>query len=263
MLTERSLKHKQEVYICFVDYEKAFDRVDWKNLINALRRMGVDWRERRLIGNLYLGQKVRIRIEGEYSEPELIGRGVRQGCPLSPLLFNIYIEELIREALEDTEEGIKVGGKIIKALRFADDQAMLAGSLSDLQRMMDRLNLVSVNYNMKINTKKTKVMRVSKGSESAMKIIVAGEIIEQVKEFCYLGSMISNYARCHREIRRRIAMEKEAFPRRKELQRGGLKRWFKKRMVKKLIWSVTLYCSETWTLREEDVTRLEAFEMWM
>src|SRR6218665_654554 len=59
---------------------------------------------------------------------------------------------------------------------------------------MDRLNMVSVNYNMKINTKNTKVMRVSKGSESTMKIVVAGEIIEQVKEFCYLESMISDDA---------------------------------------------------------------------
>jgi len=105
-------------------------------------------------------------------------------------------------------------------------------------------------------------MQISKWAESALKITVAGEIIKQVKEF-YLGSIISNDARCHREIKRRIAMEKEAFPRRKELQRGGLKRCLKKRMVKKLIWSVTLYCAETWTLREEDVTRLEAFEMWM
>src|SRR6218665_1830660 len=71
---------------------------------------------------------------------------------------------------------------------------MLAGSLSGLQRMMDRLTMVSVNYNMKINIKKTNVLRVSKGSESAMKIVFAGEIIEQVKEFCYLGYMISDDA---------------------------------------------------------------------
>ena len=71
---------------------------------------------------------------------------------------------------------------------------MLAGSLSDLQRMMDRLTMVSVNYNMKITTEKTNVLRVSKGSESAMKIVFAGEIIEQVKEFCYLGNMISDDA---------------------------------------------------------------------
>ena len=71
---------------------------------------------------------------------------------------------------------------------------MLAGSESDLQRMMDRLNMVSVNYNMKINTKNTKVLRVSKISESDMKIVVAEEIVEEVKEFCYLGSMIPDDA---------------------------------------------------------------------
>src|SRR6218665_1183429 len=66
-----------------------------------------------------------------------VGRGVRQGCPLSPLLFNIYIEELVREAVEDLEEGIKVGRRWIKALRFADDQAMVAKSQKGLQTMME------------------------------------------------------------------------------------------------------------------------------
>ena len=83
MLTERSLQHAQNVYVCFVDYEKAFDRVglDWKKLMNALRRLEEDWKDRRLIRNLYMGQKV----EGECSEPGVIGRGVRQGYPLSPI----------------------------------------------------------------------------------------------------------------------------------------------------------------------------------
>ena len=92
VLTERSIQHGQDIYVCFVDYEKAFDRVDWKKLMHALRRIGVDWKDRRLIGNLYMGQKVRIQIEGEFSEPGVIGRGVRQECPLSPILFNIYID---------------------------------------------------------------------------------------------------------------------------------------------------------------------------
>jgi len=60
MMTERSLENNQEVYICFVAYEKAFDRVDWKKLVNILRRMGVDWRDIKLIGNLYMGQKIRV-----------------------------------------------------------------------------------------------------------------------------------------------------------------------------------------------------------
>src|SRR6218665_687574 len=124
LLMERSLQHGQNIYVCFVDYEKAFDRVDWKKLMNALRRIGVDWKDRRLIGNLHMGQKVRIRIEGECSEPGVIGRGVRQGCPLSPILrlFNIYIEEMMREAMEEMTEVIKVGGQLTNALRFADDQ---------------------------------------------------------------------------------------------------------------------------------------------
>src|SRR6218665_463743 len=135
VLTEKSIQNGQDVYICFVDYEKAFDRVEWRRLVHALRRMIIDWRDRRLIGNLYMGQQMRARIDGEYSEPGKVGRGMRQGCPLSPLglLFNIYIEELVREAVEDLEEGMKVGGRWIKALRFADDQAMVAKSQKGLQ----------------------------------------------------------------------------------------------------------------------------------
>src|SRR6218665_3700112 len=64
-------------------------------------------------------------------------------------------------------------------------------------------------------------------------------------------------------MRKRIAMGKEAFLKRKELLRGGLKRSLKKRMIKTLIWSVTLYCAETWTMRQVDIARLEAFEMWI
>ena len=78
LLTERSIQHGQDICVCFVDYEKAFDRVDWKKLMHALRRIEVDWKDRRLIGNLYMGQKVRINI-GEFSEPRVIGRGERQG----------------------------------------------------------------------------------------------------------------------------------------------------------------------------------------
>ena len=107
-----------------MDYEKAFDRIDWIKLMRILRRIGVDWSDRRLIGNLYMGQSFRIRIEGELSEPGEIGRGTRQGCPLSPLLFNIYIEGFVEEAIEGEEEGVRIGGRLLKVIRFADDQAM-------------------------------------------------------------------------------------------------------------------------------------------
>jgi hypothetical protein len=260
-IAERSLEVQQDVYICFVDYEKAFDRVNWKKLMNILRRIGVDYRDRRLIGNLYMGQTVMIRIEGENSEPGVLGRGVRQGCPLSPLLFNIYAEELIREALSKSSEGIKVGGKLINALRFADDQAIIAGTNEGLQMLMDLLNEASEEYGMKINLKKTKVMQISRHPVN-ITVVIEGNTLEQVQEFCYLGSLITEDGKCHKEIRRRIAMGKEAYTKRRPLI-GKLNKTLQKRLVKTLIWPVTLYGSETWTLRKTDLQRLEAFEMWI
>lgn len=78
------------MFACFIDFEKAFDRVDWMKLMDILTRLGFDTKERRLINNLYNAQQVRIRIEDKESEAAFIGRGVRQGCILSPLLFSIY-----------------------------------------------------------------------------------------------------------------------------------------------------------------------------
>src|SRR6218665_792169 len=97
-----------------------------------------------------------------------------------------------------------------------------------------------------------------------VRINIGGKEIEQVMEFCYLGSVITTDAKCHREIRRRIAIGKEAFSKRRELLRGKVNRTLKIRtcMIKTLIWSVVLYGAETWTMRKEDIKRLEAFEMW-
>ena len=120
--------------------------------------------------------------------------------------------------------------------------------------MMEHLERTSKEYGMKINSKKTKVMKISRKEKTTLRIIINGERIEQVEEFCYLGSVVTTDAKCHSEIRR-IAMGKEEFMMRKELVRGGLSRNLKKRMIKTLIWSVALYGSETWTLRKEDTRR--------
>jgi len=161
-ICEPSLEHGNDVYICFVDFEKAFDRIDWVLMLKILKKIGVDWKDRRLITSLYMSQKAVVKIQQEFSGESEIGRGVRQGCCISPLLFNIYAEAMMEEAMEDIEEGIKVGGKLLKDVRFADDQAMIAGSESGLQRIMDSLNTTAIKYGMKINIKKTKVMKVSK-----------------------------------------------------------------------------------------------------
>ena len=103
ILCERRLEFNEELFICFVDFEKAFDRVEWTKLLEILEKIGVDWR--RLI-SLYMKQTAVVRTENGNSEPADIGRGVRQGCLLSPLLFSIYAEMMMVEAMEDIEEGV-------------------------------------------------------------------------------------------------------------------------------------------------------------
>ena len=100
----------------FVDHEKAFARVDWK--------------ERRLLSNLYLKQRIKVRIGEEMSEGREIGRGVRQGCPLSPTLFNIYLEELMTNCFLNMG-GVNIGGRRIKCIRFTDGMALLAEEHAD------------------------------------------------------------------------------------------------------------------------------------
>jgi len=151
----------------------------------------------------------------------------------------------------------------VQAVRFADDQAMVANSNAGLQRLMDNLNKTSEEFGMKINLKKTKVMRISRKEGSKITINIGGVKLEQVKQFNYLGSTLTEDCKCHNEIRRRIILGKEAFNKNNELLRGKLKLCLKKRLIKTLIWSVVLYGSETWTMQKEDIKRLEAFGMWL
>ena len=170
---------------------------------------------------------------------------------------------MMKEAMEDVKDGITVGDHLIKAVRFADDQAMVAHSKEGLQNIMSKLNEVVVLYKMKINEKKTKVMMIGKEEAEQIRITINGNTLEQVHQFKYLGSLLSEDGRSEKEIRARIAMAKNAFNRHQKLLSSNLEKNLKKRLVKSLVWSVLLYGSETWTMKKADVKRLESCEMWM
>ena len=127
--------------LCLVDFEKAFDRVNWVKLMEILKRIGVDWRDRRLVTNLYMSQEVCVRVNGDLSEPGAMGRGVRQVCLMSPLLFSLYVEMMMEEAMEDAEERVKEGGYLLRDVKFADDQGMVASTEKELQKIMDGLRV--------------------------------------------------------------------------------------------------------------------------
>ena len=113
--------------------------------------------------------------------------------------------------LDNINEGVNVGGELVKDVRFAYDQGMVAETEKGLQKIMDSLNEISQKYGMKINVKKTKVMVISRKGSGVVKITLNG----QVAKFCYLGAWIIEDGRCDTEIRSRIALAKAAFNRRK------------------------------------------------
>src|SRR6218665_1363216 len=116
--------------------------------------------------SLYDNQQAAVRIDKETTEWFRIGKGVRQGCLMSPLSFNGYSEKVMRESAEALSWiGITISGRIINNLRYADDIVLVATSKETLQQLMDRVNEASGKYGLEINTKKTKVMVVSRTCE--------------------------------------------------------------------------------------------------
>ena len=262
VLYEKAIHFGQSTYICFVDYEKAFDRINWQKLMDILKIIGLDWRERNAIWELYTNQSAVIQVGEEFTDPAEIGQGTRQGGILSTILYNIYAQFMKDEALENCDDGVKVNGTIIPSIRFADDKAMVCNTNTGLQRIMDKLNETGRKYGMKINLKKTKVMRITHTSNKNIKIIIDGIRIEAVTEFKYLGSIITDDGRCETEIRRRIAKAKTAFRDNENFLTSNAKLELRKRLVKSIVWSNALYSAETWTLLRTDIKRMEAFEMW-
>ena len=128
---------------------------------------------------------------------------------------------------------------------------------------MERLNATAEVYRMKININKTKVMRVSKSGGGRVSIMLEGKQVEQVRNFKYLGSTLSDDSRYDTGIKIRIALAKEAFSKRKELLTKRFSRRVKKKLIKTLVWTTLSYGSETWTLRKDEIRRLEAMEMWL
>jgi hypothetical protein len=98
IISERTLEIDVELSVCFMDWQKAFDQVNWTELMQILKETGIDWRERRLISNLYMAQSVKVRLNRGQTRSVKIGRGVRQECYLSPILFNLYNKYLTKEA---------------------------------------------------------------------------------------------------------------------------------------------------------------------
>ena len=174
-MMETSKEHNRNVYMCFIDYKKAFDCVDHERLWVILQEVGVPVHLIVLLRTLYTKLEATIRTEFGETDTINIGKGVMQGCILSPLLFNTYAENIMREALEDWDGGIINGGRRIINLIYAEDTTLIAETKNDLIAIMDRVKLASEKAGLYLNVGKTKVMITEDQGEMVYHTIVDGK----------------------------------------------------------------------------------------
>ena len=128
-IMEKAREFQKNIYFCFIDYAKAFDCVDHKKLWKTLQEMGIPAHLTCLLRNLYAGQETTVRTRHGTTDWFQIGKGVHQGCILSPCLFNLYAEYIMRNAgLDEAQVGIKIAGRYINNLGYADDTTLRAES---------------------------------------------------------------------------------------------------------------------------------------
>ena len=136
-IMENAKEFQKHIYFCFLDYAKAFDSVDHNKLWKIVKEIGISDRLACLLRNLHSGQEATVRNGHGTTEWFQNGKGVRQGCILSPCLFNLYAGYIMRNAgLEEAQAGIKIAGRNMNNLRYADDTTLMAESEEELKSLL-------------------------------------------------------------------------------------------------------------------------------
>jgi len=177
--------------------------MDHNKLWKVLKEMGIPDHLICLLRNLYAGQEATVRTGHRTTDRFQIGKGVYQGCILSPCLFNLYAEYIMRNpGLEEAQAGIKIAGRNINNLRYADDTTLMAESEEELKSLLMKVKEESENIGLKLNIQKTKIM--ASGPITSWQI--DGETVETVAAFIFGGSRITEEGDCSHEIKRLLLL---------------------------------------------------------
>jgi hypothetical protein len=260
-IIEKRREYNMETHIAFVDYEKAFDRVDRDQLWEIMEEKGYPLHLIRVLKNIYAKTEIIIDTGVGKAGPLRTNVGVRQGCSLSPTLFNIYIDEIVRRWKNEVFRGIRLSPseRYINTMLFADDQFIIQPTEDDLQRSIFKLQTICSEFNFKISTSKTKVMAFLGKEPLRTKIELNGKPIEQVSHFKYLGCDISY------EHDRDIGEKIQKF----QMICGTINRTLKNKartdtqlkFYKTMAVPTVMFGSETWTDTKKGYSKVQAAEM--
>ena len=186
-LDHQKSRRVPDSHFCFVDSAKAFNCVDHNKLWKILKEMEIPDHLTCLLRNLYAGQEATLRTGHGTTDWFPIGEGVRQGCILSPCLFNLYVEYIMKNAgLEEAQARIKIAGRNINNLGYADDTTPMAESEEELKSLLMKVKEESEKVGLKLYIQKTKIM--ASGPITSWE--VDGETVETVSDFI-LGALKS------------------------------------------------------------------------
>uniref|UniRef100_A0A8B9Y6I0 RNA-directed DNA polymerase n=1 Tax=Bos mutus grunniens TaxID=30521 RepID=A0A8B9Y6I0_BOSMU len=210
-----------------------------------------------LLRNLYAGQEATVRTGHGPTDWFQIGKGVRQGCMLSPCLFNFYAEYTMRNAgLEEAQAGIKIAGRNTNHLRYADDTTLMAESEEELKSLLMKVKVESEKVGLKLSIQKMKIMASSP--------ITSWEIDgETVSDFIFGGSKITADGDCSQEIKRRLLLGRKVMTNLDSIFKNrDITLPTKVRLVKAMVFPVVMYKCESWTVKKAKHQRIDAFELW-
>jgi hypothetical protein len=261
-IMEKATEHNQDLFINFIDFRQAFDCIWHEGIWRTMQHAGIPEKMIAMVKNIYGKSMSAIKMDKKITEYFQTKTGVRQGCILSPYLFNLVLEAIMNTSLKNTEVGIKVAGTQMNNLRFADDIGLLATTIPELQHITTEIDKNSRRFGLQINIDKTKVMAVEKKRNKELHINISGKEVEQVDKFVYLGGLITANGSNEEDIQRRIGLTSQAFGKLNKIWRSkGITKNTKIRIYETLIKPILLYGSECWTIRKSDEHRIMVAEM--
>src|SRR5574337_782867 len=246
-IIEKAMEFQKSIYFCFIDYAKAFDCVDHNKLWKILQEMGIPEHLICLLRNLYAGQEATVRTGHGTTDWFQIGKGVRQGCILSPCLFNFYAEYIMRNAgLEEAQAGIKIAGRNINSLRYADDTTLMAESEEELKSLLMKVKVESEKVGLKLNIQKTKIL--------ASGPITSWEIDgETVRDFIFGGSKITADGDCSHEIKSHLLLGRKVMINLDSILKSrDITLSTKICLVKAMVFPIVMYGCESWTIKKAE-----------
>uniref|UniRef100_A0A2S2N6G4 Retrovirus-related Pol polyprotein LINE-1 n=2 Tax=Schizaphis graminum TaxID=13262 RepID=A0A2S2N6G4_SCHGA len=260
-VVEKSHEYNKDTYLLFVDFKAAYDSINRDKLWEVMESLGIPAKLTRLIKSCTYNSKSKISFGGELSVEFQVTTGLRQGDALSPALFNIALESVMRTVISQAK-GIEIkDNRHLTAVAYADDIVLLAETVDDLKYTTDILLKEGKKIGLKINETKTKYMIVSRQNHRSDSLKVNEYTFERVGNFKYLGADINEDANSHEEVKRRLIAANRCYYGLLPLFKSKLlSRKSKVTLYKVLVRPIALYASSTWATTKSDEKKLEVFE---